>query len=229
MRNMVMVLAVALLLGISSPVFADSLWTLNVGDWYEYNNRDSANPAHVWSERWEVLGKDAIGGQEYMKIGIWDAGGAGSYEELFARSTEDAVYGLNNIVYFKIAPINTTWNYPYSNDDGTSGVQVNKIISIESVTVPYGTFSNASVQQSYFDPDDPGLPNSAYWYDYFVPGVGYVKQIDYVAPYPPDTSELARVGVTPEPVSSALFILGGGAMMAMRGRRRNGRKRRSSN
>jgi len=88
--------------------------------------------------------------------------------------------------------------------------KVKEIISIETVTVPFGTFDNAYVHRNFFDPDDPTQPNSPYWYEYVVPGVGLVEEVDYYWPEsmnPPTIAELARVA--PEPVSSILFVIGG--------------------
>ena len=91
---------------------------------------------------------------------------------------------------------------------------------MSAITVPYGVFDNAYVHQVYFDFDDPSLDNSAYWYDYLVPGVGYVKQVDYTwTTGAPVITELATVSSIPAPATAFLFVAG---IIGLIGIRKNG-------
>jgi hypothetical protein len=207
---------------ISVPAYAVDLFPMQVGMWWELDKHDSAVPQNNWTVRGQVLGTVTIGSQDYFNIGQWDYQ-PGVYREIPLRSTDQAVYiydGVSEHLVFQIAPVGTTW----SNIE-TDGTQIREIISIETVTVPFGTFNNAYVHRNYFDPDDPTQPNSPYWYEYVVPGVGNVKEVDYYTDNnPPTVTELARVGVVPEPISSTLFIVGGITL----GFRRFWKKRRSA-
>lgn len=61
---------------------------------------------------------------------------------------------------FRTASIGTTWSLASSEDGLGSGIQNSEFVSIESVTVPYGSFATAFVHRSYFDPDNPALSNT---------------------------------------------------------------------
>jgi hypothetical protein len=210
-------LFIPLFLLISSTAYTIDMWPMQVGMWWELDKHDSAVPPHTWTVRSEVIGTVTIGTQEYFNVAVWDYEPGGSYKEIPIRSTNIAAYyydGVGERLGWQIAPVGTKWSFTHVSG-GETGQIVREIISIEPVTVPYGTFSNAYVHRNYFDPDDPSTPNSPYWYEYFVPGVGMVKEVDYAWPssyYPPTVQELKVIGVVPEPVSSILFITGGATL-----------------
>lgn len=220
--------ALVIVFGLSGFANGASLVPQDVGVWYEYNKHDSATPQNEWTVKLEVLDKVTVGTQEYSKIGEWGYDGSGDYSEFLFRSTETAVYsfdGVSESLVWQIAPVGTQWDFPHSLGSQT-GKTVKEIVSIEQVSVPYGTFGNAYVHQNYFDFENPLIDNSPYFYEYIVPDVGLVKEIDYnLRPeqlYPPHIQELARVGanVVPEPCSCLLFSIGGLtlAMVRRRGR-----------
>lgn len=215
-----LLVALVIAFGFSGFANAASLFPQDVGVWYEYNKHDSADPQNEWTVKLEVLDKVTVGGIEYSKMGEWGYDGPGDYSEFLIRSTETAVYsfdGVNESLSLQIAPEGTQWEFPYTLG-GQTGKKVKEIISIEQVTVPYGTFGNAYVHRAYFDFDDSSIGNSPYQYEYIVPNVGLVKEVDYnLRPEelnPPYVQELARVGVNVvlEPVSCVLFLLGAGAL-----------------
>jgi len=79
---------------------------------------------------------------------------------------------------YQTAPVGTKWIY-YEEDSGFN-YTVTEIVAIEPVTVPYGTFDTAYKHRAYRCefPDGSGT-KSPYWYDWIVPGVGIVKQVNY--------------------------------------------------
>jgi hypothetical protein len=182
---------------------------LDVNDLYIYNKHDSASPPNEWTVLIQGLEYVDVGGQQYVKAGTWNENGYDDYNELLIRSTENAVYTDDGSVMYQMAPVGTTWSFPSSRGSEGTGMDVNEIIAIESVTIPYGTFNNAYVHRVYFDPDDPLLPNTAYWYDYIVPGVGFVKQIDYSA-YSNSPKVMELVQITSVPIPAAVWLFGSG-------------------
>lgn len=207
-------LFIPLFLLISSTVFAGDFWPMQVGAWYEFDMHDSATPQNnEWTMRAEVLSTVTYDSQDYFLIGVSNQEYGGSYDAVTLRFTDTEGYfynGTEDVLMWQQAAVGTTW----SHHDG-DGEQVTQITSIESVTVPYGTFDNVYVHRKYYDPDAEGEDNSPYWYEYVVPGAGVVKNVDYWqddADNPPVFQELSAVGVAPEPVSSILFLAGGATL-----------------
>ena len=203
------------LLSIPNPAFAGLLVPIDGGDLYTYNKHDSADPQNEWTFTLQGLEQVIVGGQQHINVAVRNEDGAGSYEEVPIRSTETAVYSEDGSILFQIAPVGTIWSYPSHQEGLGSGTNHNEITSIEAVTVPYGTFSNAYVHEVYFDPDDPSLANTPFWYEYVVPDVGWVKQIDYFwDPNGPAILELAQISTVPEPGTvpepATLFLFGSG-------------------
>lgn len=184
---------IPLFLCISGTAYSEALWSMNVGDWYEYNNRDSATPANEWTFRMDVVGTVTYGEQEYFDVVFHNINPLSGIPDVHFpfRSTDNAVYrfkGEEQLVW-QIAPIGTEWSY--ADHQGTSGQVTTKIIGIEQVTVSFGTFDNAYVHESYFYPDDPTWePSHLPFYEYIVPGIGLVKSIDPAELNPPIVSEL---------------------------------------
>ncbi len=213
---MVTVLIVVLLLGISSKSFAEQILPLEVGRWWEYRKHDSASSQNEWVMRSEVTDTITFGTQEYYLITDfnYEPGKAPDEDATMLRSTDTAVYAYDEergaeYLAFQLAPIGTQW----LGDEWQGGREHYEIFDITQVTVPYGTFENAYVFRTYEEND--GQPNSPYNYDYVVPGIGLIKSVDSIyveLTAPPNVAELVRTGVTPEPVSSLLFMLGGAVL-----------------
>jgi len=129
----------------------------------------------------------------YFHLQRWNYYNDGAWEDLgYARSTEQAVYMYNpsgpEDLVFQMASVGTEWRYQMSDGD----YQVRKIYAIEPVMVPYGTFDTAYVHQNYtcVDPDDLTKGQSTYFYEWMVPGVGYVKGVNDWGDNPLLTMEL---------------------------------------
>ncbi len=193
--------------------FATLLFPLDVNVTYLYNKHNSANPPDEWTVSVQGLEYVDVAGQQYVKVGSWNTHGDDNYNEFLFKSTENAAYTADGAMAYQTASVGTTWSFSSFWDD-IPGKNVCKITAIESVTVPYGAFDNAYVHQVYFDPDDPLLPNTAYWYDYIVPGVGYVKQIDYTwsanAPYIEELVLVTNPLPVPVPVPATAWMFGAG-------------------
>lgn len=212
-------ISITAILFVSNTSFAGLLMPIGVNDLYIYDKYNSTNPQDKWTMYIQGLEQVDIGGIEYIKTDMINEDGAGSHDEDLSRSTETALYFKNGDILFQIAPIGTTWSYPSYYASLGSGNIVNEIVGIETVTVPYGTFDNTYVQQAYFDPDDPLLDNTPYWYEYIVPDIGWVKQVDY---WTPGTAivELKDITTVPIPVAMWMFISGMLSLTALAKRRR---------
>lgn len=198
---------IAALLLIPDISFAGLLMPIGVNDRYIYDKYNSSNPQDKWTMYIQGLELVNIGGIEYIRTDMFNEDNNGSHDEGLSRSTETALYFENGDIMLQIAPIGTTWSYSSYHDDLGSGVIYNEIVNIESVTVPFGTFDNAYVQQAYFDPDDPLMGNSPYWYEYVVPDIGWVKQVDYWTPGIA-VVELREITTVPIPATILLFVSG---------------------
>ena len=206
MKKHLLIISIFFTLAPVHSVLAALLMPLDVNDLYTYNKRDSAAPPTEWIMLIQGLNTVDIEGQQYVNASTWNSHGTGDYGEGLFRSTETAVYSDDGSMEWQIAPIGTTWSFPSFRDSEGSGSIVNEIISIESVTVPYGSFDNVYVQRVYFDPDNPSLPNTDYWYEYLVQGIGLVKQVDYTwSTNVPYITELAQISSVPIPAAAWLF------------------------
>jgi hypothetical protein len=98
---------------------------------------------------------------------------------------------------FQKAPVGTKWSVPLQ--QGTYPYTVIEIVAIETVTVPYGTFDQAYKSRLYgcYDPDNLSLGKSPDWYNWIVPGIGWVRTESYRDEYPPVIIELTGLAVAP--------------------------------
>jgi hypothetical protein len=182
---------------------------IGVNDLYVY---DVHQGTESWTSYIQGLEIVEIGGLEYTKIAEWEEYSVGvkeGYEEELMRSTENVIYFENGNIGLQIAPIGTKWSYSSFHESLGTGVIYNEIVSIETVTVPYGTFSDTYVQQAYFDPDDPLLDNTPYWYEYIVPDIGWVKQVDH---WSSPTVTLELRDITTVPIPTAVWLLSSGLL-----------------
>jgi hypothetical protein len=152
---------IPLFLIITKLAFAEDFWPIQVGSWYEYNAYDSANPQNTWTARLDFGSKTIVGSQEYFNVTRMDSLGDGTVLgtwNWYARVTADALYSFgimgNNseTLDFQAAPKGTTWSVPF-NLGGNTGNRTTEIFDIKQVTVPYGTFNNAYIYKTYFDPE----------------------------------------------------------------------------
>jgi len=147
---------------------------------------------------WEIKNQVTYNSVDYFQLQIWNYDNDSAYEdEGYFRSTEEAVYGYNpggaDYLEFQKAPVGTAWSF-YQEHDGLDYKFI-EIVAIEQVTVPYGTFNEAYNHRRYrCENSDGSGDRSPDWYEWIVPGVGMVKEVDYwTEQIPPLTMELVRV------------------------------------
>jgi len=180
--------------------FAQPFFPAQVGLRLEYIRWDSAYPVNKWTVHMEFDHQQTYNSSIYFHLQRWNYENDGALEDMgYVRSTEDAVYMYNSSgpddLVFQIAPLNTKWHYQLADGD----YLVREIIAIETVTVPYGTFNDAYKQLVYTCEDPDTLQGkSTDWYEWTVPGVAFVKQVNDWVANPPATMELVRVLRDPE-------------------------------
>ena len=162
---------------ISSPKVL--FWSMEVGQVYEYTRRDSTG--NSWSTTLEVLGTKIFNDKSYFHLRQSNYR-PGEVDEFYWRSTENAIYSWHDTgetLDWQIGPTGTVW---------THGDTVTEIMGVESVTVPYGGPYNAYKYRNYNSPE-----SSPYWYNYLVPGFGFIKEVDYWTDNPPKIQELINI------------------------------------
>ena len=197
----VLTFVLVLLLAMVGTTFAEpSLFPTHVGVRMEYNRRDSIG--NEWTVQMELDHQKTIDSLTYFHLQRWNYGNDGAFEDLgYARSTEEAMYMYNpsgpDDLVFQKAPVGTKWSF-YFPDPASPELDylLTEITDIGPVTVPYGTFDTAYLHRKYScaDPDDLSKGQSPYHYEWIVPGVGFVKQVNFWgADNPPLTMELVNV------------------------------------
>lgn len=172
-------------------------YPFEVGQRYEYRRSDSTGD--VWTVLFEVKDQATFGVFDYFHIQVSNYRNDAAVYDRYFRVTEEALYSYNpsgpDYLQHQEAPVGTKWSH-YQADD--MAYVVTEITAIEPVTVPYGTFDKAYVYRKFQceDPDDLSKGRTPYWYNWVVPGVGYVKELDYWNDCAPAVMEL--VSITPD-------------------------------
>ena len=187
------------LLAMANETFAEQLCPLQVGQRCEYRRTD--NDGNEWTSRMELNGHMTIDSLDYFYLQVWNYDNDSAFEDRgYVRSTEEELYVYNpngeDYLEFQKAPIGTKWSFYQEHESGYN-YKVTEIVDINEVNVPYGEFDEAYVHRNYrcVDPNDVNeSTKSPDWYGWVVPGIGYVKEMDYWVDYnAPWTEELVSV------------------------------------
>jgi len=170
--------------GIANSV---DLFPMKIGKIFIYKAKDSADPPNSWNFEFRVIKKVSMCSNDYFYIQIWNNENKGEIDDYYVRSTENNIYECDTdsgveCSEFRSGTVGTTW---------TCEDELFQIMEPETVTVPYGGPFTAVVNRSHVE-DEPDIP---YWFQYlyFVPGLGWVKQVDYWYDNPPMVFELTRI------------------------------------
>ena len=195
MKKLVILLVgfVFLQLIIGSKVYAGRklFIPLKTGQTFTFAVTDSAG--NTWEEKILVSGTATIMKKKYFVIDVMEVGPDGPYddpEKFFLRSTKDRSYTYDGFGVERLrrynAPVGTTWSYTEFDGD----IKERTIESIETVTVPAGTFEGClKIHVRCLNCDD----ENAHYIEWVKPGFMLVKWVDYwVDPEdnPPITYEL---------------------------------------
>jgi hypothetical protein len=158
------------------------VWPLSEGRIWTYHCQDSNGTE--WIETREVIDSNVLGGQIYYKVHVIEDCPY-DYDEfdIYIRSTDKALYiweDGNERMDFVVGPV----GFGLIVDPNT----VREIVSKDLITVPYGgPYEVYSYGKRWNVEIDPYLIES------FVPGLGFIKMVDYWATYPPVIKELISI------------------------------------
>jgi hypothetical protein len=197
--NTLLLISVFLLAMVGTTFAGPLLFPARVGLRWEFNRSDSDDPVNQWPMHYEITSQITYNSVDYFQLQVWNYDNDSAYEDAgYIRSTETAVYGYNptgdDYLEFQAAPVGTKWSFYQEHDSGWNYKFI-EIVAIELVTVPYGTFNEAYNHRRYLCANSDGSGDrSPYWYEWVVPGVGKVKEVDYwTEQIPPLTMELISV------------------------------------
>lgn len=185
-----------LLVATASTTFAEMLFPMHVGKQCVFEKWSYGDEANKWTVEMEFVDKITINSLNYYQLQIFNNDNDGVLDQYNVRSTEEAVYDYNpsgdDFITFQQARVGTSWTY-YDPHDSGFNYRFIEIVAIERVTVPYGTFKKAYKHHKYRY-DDVGN-HSPELYEWIVPGIGVVKEVDYwvESGTPPTTKELISV------------------------------------
>jgi hypothetical protein len=195
------VMMLVLLLIMASPTLAEMLFPMHVGKQYVFEKWSNGDEANKWTVVMEFVDKFTVNSLDYYHLQIYNNDNDYAIDHYYVRSTEDTVYDYNpdgdDIIGFQEARVGTSWTSYEERDDGLN-YSFAEIVAIERVTVPHGAFNKAYKIYKYRY-DDIGNRSPEH-YDWLVPGIGEVKEVDYwVESGPaPTTMELVSISSTLE-------------------------------
>jgi hypothetical protein len=160
--------------------------------YYLYEGTDGAG--HAWQNKMHVVAQNiTVNGQTYFHVRNNNhnpySGDPDPRDFLFrSTDTQGIVFTPGGeLIQFQTGAPGFSWSYTLD------GVLVQKdILSIQSVTVPYGGPYTAFEMRTL----EGGMPPD---YAYLVPDLGLIKEVDEAVNYPPVTLVLSQIGL--EPVS----------------------------
>jgi hypothetical protein len=177
------IFGISLFLFIAVPANAATLWHLQVGQVWQSIRTDSLN--NSWNVELTILGQEVRDSQTYFHARQWNYRNDGQLVDWYFRSTEDAVYfwgsgGENALI--RSGAVGETW---------TVGDEVTTIMDPEQITVPYGGPYTAVVNRKN------KVGGSPYWYEYVVPEIGWVQEVDYYTDNAPKINQLVSISTIP--------------------------------
>jgi formylglycine-generating enzyme required for sulfatase activity len=173
--------------------YNELLWPLNVGEIWQYSREDVTGAS--WGVTFEALETVVFASNTYFHL-LQSNYRPGETEHMYVRSTANNIYmwdadSSTESAPFRLGQTGETW---------TTGDDVTVNLGVEATTVPYGGPYNAYVFRN-----KNVAENSPYWFEYIVPGVGLIKEVDYWTDNAPKIQSLVSIVTwTPTPPSTAI-------------------------
>jgi len=157
------------------------LWPLEVGEVRQYSRTDVTGAS--WDVTLDVLETVVFHSNTYYHL-LESNYRPGEVEHMYFRLTASTIYtwdveGATETIGFRLGRAGEMW---------VIGDEQAEILGTESVTVPYGGPYNAIVFRMKDIAED-----SPYWFEYIVPGLGLVKEVDYWTDDPPRIMSLVSI------------------------------------
>jgi len=153
--------------------YGSPVWPMHAGEIWEYTAYPTDGSAS-WKELWQFGEEVTLDSKLYFPF----IGG-------HFRSTEDKIFEwkpvLGETLFFQIGPIGTTWDH---STDNTVEILDNDFLVEDVYGGPYEAYSYGKRWNDEIDP---------YLIESFVPGLGFIKIVDYWVTYPPVIKELISI------------------------------------
>jgi len=177
-------LAILVLFLINGLANSADLMPMKIGLKFIYKETESTDPPNSWFAELRVIGKVRMCSNDYFHFQAWNFNNEGEIEDHYARSTENNIYECDTdskieCSSFGNGTAGTTW---------TCGDNFIEIMEPAEISVPYGGSYTAIVNRIY-----NYVEKSPHRFEYFVPGLGYAKAVDYWYDNPPGVMELIRI------------------------------------
>ena len=194
------------LLDTSVPVPANAaLWPMNVGQTWVYSRTDGNG--FSWNVELTILEqveKATCNSEQFFHFSNTNYDNAEGVKDNYVRSTVDAVYFCDDVAgelasFRANVPVGTTWTIE---DDE------HKRIENKSIHVPYfgqDASGNDIFRETFVFKMRDVVENSPFWYEYFVPGVGLVQEVDEWTDNPPKNLKLVSISI-PDSFPWELFL-----------------------
>jgi hypothetical protein len=170
-----------LLLAMCGTTFAEMLIPMHAGKQWVFEAWSNGDETNKWTITLQIGEKITFNSLGYYHVYTYNYDNDDETDDNgYVRSTEDALYTYNpggeDLLEFQLNRVGTSWSFYEENDSGFN-YEFTEIVAIERVTVPFGTFNKAYKLHKYsYDDFGNRSPERDEW---FVPGVGPVKTVDY--------------------------------------------------
>ena len=131
-----------------------------------------------WTSTLQIMGKEVLNGRTYLQMrhSNYESGLVENFKIRIADSQVYALMDTEELLMWQTGPVGMVWNV---------GDKQIKIRAINYVTTPYGGPYPAYVFENHVP-----AQNSPCWYEYYIPGLGGIREVDHWVDNAPVIQEL---------------------------------------